>query len=113
MFGMTKKSNDDELNLKIGHIGFWIKRNEIEWDDNKAIVLVNIIKSDGGLFILKDSDNKLKCFNVALGRGKTEIETDVSELDSEKEYFIMFTWDTISTKEISIWIDGECVEVQK
>jgi len=74
--------------------------------------LVNIIKSDGSLFIIKDNDNKLKCFHVILGKGRTDIETDVSELGKNEAHMIVVTWDTINSKKLSLYIDGKEINKQ-
>ncbi|GEM_PF-2275952 len=105
---MHKKNlSREETDLKIGTIGFWVQKNELNWNNNEAVVLVNIIKSDGSLFIVKDSDNKLKCFHVILGKGRTDIETDVSAFDKNKAYMIVITWDTTESKKLSLYIDDK------
>lgn len=102
-----KSSNPEDLNLKVGTLGFWVRKNQVDWNDNKSIVLVNIIKSDGSLFIVKDSDNKLKSFHVILGKGRTDIETDVSMLSKDEPHMIVVTWDTEKTKKLSLYIDSK------
>jgi len=97
---------NQKMNLQEGTIEFWVKENKLIWNDGKANVLFKISKSDGSLFMVKDSDNKLKFFHVVLGKGRTDVETDVSELSINKPHYIAVTW-SVKRKEIALYIDGE------
>jgi len=102
----NQQISSNQVNLQEGTIEFWVKENKLIWDDGKANVLFNISKSDGSLFMVKDSDNRLKFFHVILGKGRTDVEVDVSELSTNKPYYIVATW-SVSKKEIALYIDGE------
>ena len=94
-----------QIDLREGTIEFWVKKNKILWNDGLIQVLVNISNEQGSIFILKDSDNKLKFFHVLLGKGRTDVEIDVSELSSEEPHHIAATW-SITKGEIALYIDG-------
>ena len=94
-----------QIDLREGTIEFWVKKNKILWNDGLIQVLVNISNEQGSIFILKDSDNKLKFFHVLLGKGRTDVEIDVSELSSEEPHHIAATW-SITKEEIALYIDG-------
>jgi len=94
-----------QVNIKKGTIEFWVKEKKLIWNDGTTQVLFNISKSDGSIFLVKDSDNKLKFFHVSLGKGKAGIEVDVSELSINEPHHIVVTWDI--EKEIALYIDGK------
>ena len=99
--------NSKQLDIREGTIDFWIRENKIQWNDNKSTVLFNIpVNNVGNLFMIKDSDNKLKFFHIVSGKGKTDVEADVSNLSPEKSHYIAVTW-SVTKKEICLYIDGE------
>jgi len=102
---MNSVSPMQQLDLREGTIEFWVKKDKFQWNDGLMQVLVNISNELGSIFIIKDSDNKLKFFHVLLGKGRTDVEMDVSNLGSDKPHHIAATW-TISKKEIALYIDG-------
>jgi hypothetical protein len=61
---------------------------------------------------LKDVDNKVKFFHVTLGKGRSDIEFDVSTLDSNKPHFFAITWSK-KNKENQLFIDGKIVAKTK
>ncbi len=98
--------NNQEINIKEGTITFWVKENSIDWDDNQITVFVNYSNLEGSIFIIKDNDNKLKFFHVILGKGRTDVEIDVSSLSNNERHFIAATW-SLEKKEIALYIDGD------
>lgn len=99
------------LNLEEGTITFWVKKNKLTWNDGLIHVFMNPSnyfspRARGSILILKDSDNRLKFFHVILGKGRTDVETDVSSLSVSEDHFFAFTW-SIETGEIIVYIDGE------
>jgi hypothetical protein len=102
---MNSVSLMQQLDLREGTIEFWVKKDKFQWNDGLIQVLVNISNKQGSIFIIKDSDNKLKFFHVLLGKGRTDVEMDVSNLSSDKPHHIAATW-TVSKKEIALYIDG-------
>lgn len=99
------KESSMQLDLREGTIEFWIKKNKLQWNDGLIQVLVDISNEQGSIFLVKDSDNKLKFFHVLLGKGRTDVEIDVSNLISSKPHHIAATW-SITKKEIVLYIDG-------
>lgn len=99
-------NNNQEINIKEGTITFWVKENSIDWNDNRTTIFVNYSNSEGNIFILKDSDNKLKFFHVILGKGRTDVEIDVSSLSDNEPHFIAATW-SLEKKEIALYVDGD------
>lgn len=101
---MNKESRM-QLDLREGTIDFWVEKNKLRWNDGLIQILVNIPTEQGNIFIVKDSDNKLKFFHVLLGKGRTDVEIDVSNLSSNKPHSIAATW-SVTKNEIALYIDG-------
>lgn len=107
--------NFSNLDLKVGSLEFWVKENKLDWSDSRATIFFNIAKSDGSLFVIKDSDNKLKCYHVILGKGRTDIELDILKLDKfdkNKAHQIVITWDINTAKKLSLYVDGKLAETK-
>jgi hypothetical protein len=102
---MNSVSTMQQLDLREGTIEFWVKKDKFQWNDGLIQVLVNISNEQGSIYITKDSDNKLKFSHVLLGKGRTDVEMDVSNLGSDKPHHIAATW-TVNMKEIALYIDG-------
>jgi hypothetical protein len=100
-----EKDLAERLNLEEGTIEFWARAGKIRWNDGLIQVLINISNEQGNIFIVKDSDNKLKFFHVLLGKGRTDVEIDVSDLGGDKDHHIAATW-SINNKQIALYIDG-------
>ncbi|MCK4652099.1 MAG: hypothetical protein KAT13_03310 [Methanosarcinales archaeon] len=101
---MSKESRM-QLDLREGSIDFWVEKNKLRWNDGLIQILVNIPTEQGNILIVKDSDNKLKFSHVLLGKGRTDVEIDVSDLSINESHHIAATW-SISKKEIVLYIDG-------
>ena len=99
------KESQMQLDLREGTIEFWVRKGKLQWNDGLIQVLVNIPNKQGSLFIVKDSDNKLKFFHVLLGKGRTDVEIDVSNLNGDEPHHIAATW-SITKEEIVLYIDG-------
>ena len=95
-----------EWNISEGSIVFWIRKGKLDWSDGLTHVLVNLSNEQGSIFLVRDSDNKLKFFYVVLGKGRTDTETDVSELNINLDYQIGITW-SLKNREICLYIDGK------
>lgn len=95
-----------KLDLREGTIAFWVKKNTVKWDDHETYIFFNVSRPDGSIFMVKDADNKLKFFHVILGKGRRDIEEDVSSLEKDKPHFITVTWSN-TKQEINLYIDGE------
>ena len=102
----------NQIDIEKGTISFWIKENQITFDDNKLYPLININNPKGAIFILKDTDKKIKFFYVYLGKGRTDIEWDCSNLNPNEKHMIATTWSQES-EEINLYVDGELVETTK
>jgi hypothetical protein len=99
--------NSKQLDIQEGTIEILVKENKLIWNDNKSTILFNIpVNKTGSLFMVKDGDNKLKFFHVILEKGRTDVETDVSKLPTEKPHHIVATW-SVTKKEVCLYIDGE------
>jgi len=105
-------NNNPNLNIEEGTITFWVQPNKISYDDNSVFPLAQFDPPNGSILILKDSDKKIKFFHVYLGKGRTDIETDVSKLERIKKHFFVFTW-SVNNKELKIYIDGKQKTVQE
>ena len=97
-----------DWNVKEGTIQFWVRKGKLQWDDGLKHVLLNPSKKEGSILLVKDSDDKLKFSHVILGKGRTDAESDVSKLSSNKDHNIAVTW-SVKNKQICLYIDGEAV----
>lgn len=100
------ENNSDKTSILEGTIEFWVGMNKVDYSNNEAVPLFQINPLGGSIFIVKDSDNKIKFFHVFLGKGRTDVECNVSKLDKNKKHHFIFTW-SIKNKELKIYIDGE------
>lgn len=98
-----------EMDIKEGTISFWINEDKVQFNDGQAIPLMQHSPSNGSIFIVKDGDNKIKFFHVYLGKGRTDVEHDVTSLDPKQRHMIAVTW-SLKNKEIIMYIDGQQVE---
>ncbi|PIR62180.1 MAG: hypothetical protein COU65_04720 [Candidatus Pacebacteria bacterium CG10_big_fil_rev_8_21_14_0_10_42_12] len=99
-------NESQKINISEGTISFWIHPNKVNFSNNEVVPITQLSPSDGSIFILKDSDNKMKFFHVYLGKGRTDVEYDVSKLDKTKKHMFTFTW-SVKNKELKLYIDGE------
>ena len=105
-------NNNDKLSILEGTISFWIKEHKVDYSSNEVIPLFQISPFGGSIFIVKDSDKKIKFFHVYLGKGRTDIEFNVSNLDKSKKYMFTFTW-SVKNKELKIYLDGKISKTKK
>lgn len=103
---MEQTSDINKTDIKEGAISFWTKPNQINFSDDKITPLLQLNPQEGSLFILKDSDNRIKFSHVYLGKGRTDVEFDVSKLDATKKHMFAFTW-SVGSKELKLYIDGK------
>lgn len=103
----TQNIDFKQLDLSVGSLSLWIEEAKLTWNDNKSTVIFNVAKSNGSLFIIKDDDNKLKCFHVILDNGKTSVESDVSKLSINEAHHIVITWDIEKSKKLLLYIDAQ------
>lgn len=100
--------SNKKLDIKEGTISFWINEGKVQFNNGQAIPLIQLTPSNGSIFMVKDSDNRLKFFHVYLGKGRTDVEYDVSLLDPNQRHMIAVTW-SLKNKEIIMYIDGQQV----
>jgi hypothetical protein len=103
---MAEAGKTNTVNIEEGSLSFWTKPDQLDFNDSKIYTLMQLNPTDGSILILKDSDNKIKFFHVYLGKGRTDVEYDVSKLDKNKKHMFAFTWSVVS-KEATIYIDGK------
>jgi hypothetical protein len=97
---------NNQLTIDEGTVTFWIPEKSIKFNDGQSVILANINPLGGSILIVKDDDNKLKVMFVVLGRGRVDIEYDVSELDNQKKHMVAFTWG-LKQHEIKLYLDGK------
>ncbi len=112
VISMAQISNSKELKIDEGTISFSIDAGKLNFTNNEVVSLFQLNPQNGSIFIIKDADNKIKFFHVYLGKGRTDVEQDVSKLDKHKKHIFVFTW-SVTNKEIAIYIDGEFQEKSK
>lgn len=100
--------NNQDIDIREGTISFWINEGKMQFNDDNIIPLVQLNPRNGSIFMVKDSDNKLKLFHVYIGKGRTDVEYDVSSLNPNKRHMIAVTW-SVKSREIIMYIDGEKV----
>lgn len=99
-------NNGQTPNIDEGSINFWIKPHQVDFNNGKANPLVQVNPKGGSILIVKDSDNFLKFFHVFIGKGRTDVMCDVSNLSPVEPHMITATW-SVSTSEIKLYIDGK------
>lgn len=97
-----------KLDISEGTISFWVQPGKIVFNDDKTTTLVQLNPKGGSIFMVKDSDNKLKFFHVCLGKGRTDVEYDVSSLDPSTKHMFAVTW-SLNNAKIVIYVDGKPV----
>lgn len=97
--------NTNESKIEEGTISFWIKENKLIYNDNQTTPISAISPEGGSIFILKDADNKIKFFYVVLGKGRVDLEYNVSDLDSNNKHMFVFTW-SLKDQRLILYIDG-------
>ena len=103
----NKQNQTKELDIREGTMEFWVREDKVQWNDNKSTVLFNItVNNTGSLFMIKDDDNKLKFFHLIIGKGKTNLDVDVSNLSLNEPHHITVVW-SVSKKEVGLYIDGK------
>jgi len=100
--------SSQDVNIREGSISFWITEGKMKFNDNRFIPLIQLNPRNGSIFIDKNMDNKLKFSHIYIGKGTTEVEHDVSSLDSDKSHMIAVTW-SLKNREIIMYIDGKPV----
>lgn len=103
---------DKKLDITKGTIEFTIRENKVDYSDGESAPLFQISPLGGSILIIKDSDNKIKLFHEYLGKGRTDIEFDVSKLDKNKKHYFAFTW-SVKDKELKLYIDGELKQTEE
>lgn len=102
---MKNRNNSQKSDINEGTIEFEVNADKINYSNGEVVPLFQISPQGGSIFILKDVDNKIKFFHVYLGKGRTDVEYDVSNLDKNKKHMFVFTW-SVKNREIKIYIDG-------
>lgn len=95
----------NNLNIEEGSITFWTKASQISWHGSDTVPFFEKSFDGNSIFILKDADSRLKFFHVYFGKGRTDVELDVKDLNINERHFIAATW-SIKSKEISLFVDG-------
>ncbi len=98
----------NNFDIKQGSVTFRTQENKLDWSDGEVRPFMNLDNQGNSILIFKDSDNVFKVFHVYLGKGRTDLEWNpLSSLHSDRPYFFAVTWDTESSKKISLYVDGE------
>ena len=103
---------NQELDISEGTISFWITAGKVQFSDGRRIRLVEYNAPDGSVSAIKDSDDKLKFSHIYLGKGRTDVDYDISSLDPNQNHMVSATW-SIESKEIILYIDGKQVAKAK
>lgn len=99
---------NNSLSIEKGTITFWIKENKIKFNDNEITPMFSVNPSGGSIFIVKDNDNKLKVFYVVLGKGRIDLEYDVSGINSAEKHMVAYTW-SFEDRKLNLYFDGSVV----
>jgi len=98
--------NTDNLDIKEGSLNFWIPKNPLMFNLDLSVPLININPNGGSILIIKDSDKKLKVMFVVLGKGRIDLEYDISDININTKHMITLTW-SLNTKELILYFDGQ------
>ena len=100
--------NINNLKIEKGTVNFLIKKDTLV--NPESIPLFSISPEGGSIFMIKDSDNKLKVFFVALGKGRQDLIFDLSTYKFiGQKYTFTFTW-SLNSKKLLLYIDGVLVK---
>lgn len=99
---------NNNLSIDKGTITFWISENKIQFNDSKITPIFSVNPNGGSIFIVKDDDNKIKVFYVVLGKGRVDLEYDVSNIDPSKKHMVAYTW-SLEDKKLTLYFDGKVV----
>lgn len=100
--------DNTQLKIEEGTIVFWIKEGSIVFNDSRLVEIFQVDPEGGSILCVKDNDNKLKVFFVAIGKGRIDTEYDVSEVASNKRHMVAFSWN-LGQKELNLYFDGTLV----
>lgn len=103
---MLQEMQKAKFDIREGTVSFWTRPNQITFSDESVVPLVNLNSTEGSILILKDSDSRIKFFHVYLGKGRTDAEVAVNELDSSAKHMFVFTW-SVEEGQIKIYVDGK------
>lgn len=103
--------DNNQLTIEQGTVSFWIKENAIDFNDGKVTQIFQLDPDGGSILCVKDDDNKLKVLFVILGKGRADIEYNVSSLEMGRRHMIAFTW-SLENKELVLFLDGRKVATQ-
>ena len=99
---MTDNQSPD---IYVGSYCFWLKKG-MRYNDGQEAVLFNMRKDEGSIILKKDTKNCLDFTHILVGKGKANLEYDVSSLSSDSAHMFGFSW-SVKNKEIKLYIDGE------
>lgn len=97
--------HNSKLDINEGTISFWVQPGKVAFNDGKTKPLIQLNPTGGSIFMVKDNDNKLKFFHVCLGKGRTDVEYDISSLDTSIKHMFAVTW-SLKNAKIVMYIDG-------
>ena len=100
--------HNSKLDINEGTISFWVQPGTVAFNDGKTKPLVQLNPAGGSIFMVKDNDNKLKFFHVCIGKGRTDVEYDISSLDLSTKHMFAVTW-SLKNAKIVMYIDGKPV----
>lgn len=103
--------DNNQLRIEQGTVSFWIKEKAVNFNDGNITRFFEVNPEGGSILCVKDNDNKLKIFFVVLGKGRVDIEHDVSDLDTQKRHMIAFTW-SLKNKQLQLYLDGQVVQTK-
>ena len=110
IFIMFNFNRHRQIDIREGAMEFWVREDKVAWSDNKKNVLFNIpVNNTGSIFLIKDDDNYLKFSHVLIGKGRTDVKTDVSSFSDKKLYHIAVTW-SVKERKVALLVDGELKE---
>ncbi|MDP8240683.1 MAG: LamG-like jellyroll fold domain-containing protein [Candidatus Hatepunaea meridiana] len=109
---MKNKISNRQVDIKQGTVIVWIKEGQLQFNDNNIHTIMQTNPPNGSIFLVKDNDNYLKFIHIYIGKGRTDVEYDVSDLNPNKEYKIAVAWG-VKDKEIIMYINGEEVARSK
>ena len=100
----------ENITVEEGMISFWIKEHAVTFNDGQTHELVQLDPVGGSISITKDADNRLKCYFIALGKGRAQLEYDVSSLDPKERHSVALGW--VADGEIALYLDGDEVATE-
>lgn len=96
----------EKINFNEGTINFWIPKGEIDYGDEKYVLIFDYKDKEGAIRIQKDKDNGLKVYYIFNRQGRCLLNTNVDDLNKNQKHMITVTWN-LSKRKVQLYVDAK------